>query len=77
MEVPAQPQRQVNRQYLVLHHGAQRHQPDTGHHYDAHAPQHATFLRSRFTACLPGREQVHDLPEEGKQPGFVNRHTGT
>ncbi|MNN08759.1 hypothetical protein D3C81_1216220 [compost metagenome] len=77
MEVPAQSQRQVYRQYLVLHHGPQCHQPDAGQHDDAHAPQHAAFLRRRITTCLPGREQIHDLTEESKQPGFVDRHAST
>jgi hypothetical protein len=36
-----------------------------------------TFLRGGFTTGFPGREQVHDLAEKGKQPGFVDRHTGT
>ncbi len=76
MEVPTQPQGQVDRQYLVLHHCAQRHQHDAAQQYQANAPQHATFLRGRVAASLPGGQQIHDLPEEGKQPGFVNRHTG-
>ncbi|MNF94853.1 hypothetical protein D3C84_775740 [compost metagenome] len=77
MEIPAQPQRQIDRQYLVLHQGAQRYQPDAGDQYDADAPQHSTFLRLRIAASLPGGEQVNDLPKKRKQPGFVNRHTGT
>ncbi|MOA14431.1 hypothetical protein D3C78_1345320 [compost metagenome] len=77
MEVPTQSQWQVDRQYLVLHHGAQGYQPDATHHDDPHAPQHPAFLRRRLTPCLPGGEQIHDLTEERKQPGFVDRHAGT
>ncbi|MNT24791.1 hypothetical protein D3C72_1602870 [compost metagenome] len=38
MEIPAQPQRQIDRQYLVLHHGAQCYQADAGDQYDADPP---------------------------------------
>jgi len=77
MEVPAQPQWQIDRQHLVLNHGSQRHQPDADDQHNADPPQHAAFLRLGLAAGLPGREQVHDLPEKGKQPSFVNRHAGT
>ncbi|MNP32749.1 hypothetical protein D3C76_1259490 [compost metagenome] len=77
MEIPAQPQRQIDRQYLVLDHGAQRHQPDAGEQHDRDTPQHSTFLAVGISTGLPCREQVHDLPKKGKQPGFVDRHTGT
>ncbi|MNF96233.1 hypothetical protein D3C84_790160 [compost metagenome] len=77
MEIPAQPQRQIDRQYLVLHHGAQCDQADAADQYDADTPQHSTFLRLCIATRLPGGEQVHDLAKKGKQPGFVNRHTGT
>ncbi|MNI56893.1 hypothetical protein D3C73_1119220 [compost metagenome] len=76
MKVPTQAQWQVDRQNLVLNHGAQRHQTDAGDQHDADAPQHTAFLHVDFAARLPGRQQVHDLSEEGKQPGFVNRHGG-
>ncbi|MNO75776.1 hypothetical protein D3C76_668350 [compost metagenome] len=61
----------------MLHHGAQRHQPDAGEQYNRDPPQHSTFLPVRIATGLPCREQVHDLPKKGKQPGFVDRHTGT
>ncbi|MND61061.1 hypothetical protein D3C80_523070 [compost metagenome] len=77
MKVPTQAQRQIDRQYLVLKHGAQRHQPDADQQDDADTPQHPGFFGADGTAGLPGREQVHDLAEEGEQPGFVDRYPGT
>ncbi|MNJ72409.1 hypothetical protein D3C77_690510 [compost metagenome] len=61
----------------MLHHGAQRHQPDAGQQDDADPPQYVAFLGACSAAGLPGREQVDNLAEEGEQPGFVNRHPGT
>ncbi|MNH30594.1 hypothetical protein D3C79_908980 [compost metagenome] len=60
----------------MLHHRAQRHQPDAGQQHDADTPQHAAFLGRFSAARLPGREQVDHLAQEGKQPGFVDRYTG-
>jgi hypothetical protein len=51
VEVPAQAQRQVDRQHLVLHQGAQRHQPDAGQQHEADAPQHAAFSPLTVPAC--------------------------
>jgi len=76
VEVPAQAQRQVDRQHLVLHQRAQANQHDAGDQQQAHAPQNAAFFGAHTTAGLPVGEQVHHLAEEGKQPRFVDRDPG-
>ena len=83
MEIPAQAQRQVDRQDLVLNHGAQRDQNNAGHQYDADAystlkAEYSDFgeLLQRF-ASLQIRNQVNHHGQGTMKLRDLQRQIGT
>ena len=75
VEVPAQAQREVDRQHLVLDQRLQRHQAYAQYHDRHQTPERAALLGQQLRG-LDAREPVDDAAHDGKQPGFVGGRDG-
>ncbi len=71
VEVPAQPQREVDGEHLVLHTRLQDHQPDAGHHQARDQPEGPPVLRPEAAGSRSG-QPVHQVPEHREKDGLID-----